>query len=114
MNTPDITPVQAGSVGAFAAAIASLAAAGVSELVLLAFIAAGTAIVIALVIADAVIRRGRAGIAQAEAYVADVRQPAPDEVLDEEPDDGFGAVSTGGAHDAVSTAAEAVDAKAGA
>lgn len=81
MNTPDITPVQAGSVGAFAAAIASLAAAGVSELVLLAFIAAGTAIVIALVIADAVIRRGRAGIAQAEAYVAEPDDLADDDVV---------------------------------
>lgn len=111
MNTPDITPVQVGSVGAFAAAIAALAAAGVTELVLLAFIAAGTAIVMTLVVADAVIRRGRAGIAQAEAYVAEAPALADDELLDE-PADGFGAVSTGGAHDAVSVTAEQADAAA--
>lgn len=111
MNTPDITPMQVRSVGAFAAAIASLAAAGVSELVLLAVIASGTAIVITLVIADAVIRRGRAGIAQAEAYVADAPALADAEQI-AEPDDLFGEVSTGGAYDAVSVAAERTDAQA--
>ena len=52
------------------------------------------------------------GKGQATALV-EAEEPADDEVGDE-PDDGFGAVSTGGAHDAILPRAEEIDAEAGA
>lgn len=69
METPNTTPVQWGSVAAFIAAIVAAQQVGFETVVMLALIGASTLIVVALVVADAVIRHGRAGYAASVALV---------------------------------------------
>lgn len=69
MNSPDATPVQLGTVAAFAAAVIGVVTAGVEGDALLVFMVCLTVLAVALIAADAAIRRGRAGIEANRALV---------------------------------------------
>lgn len=66
MNTPDVTPAQYGAGGIFLAIALTCLAQGVSGTDLLAYLASAALVTVGLVLADAVIRQGRAGIVAAE------------------------------------------------
>jgi hypothetical protein len=66
MDMPDVTQAQGGSVAGLAAAIVAAYAAGVHGNALLVLIVCATALAIAIVVSDALIRRGRAAMIGAE------------------------------------------------
>lgn len=62
MNTPDVTKIQGGSAGAFIAIALAAPQAGYDGAHLDVLIAASAAVAIVAIIADALIRRGRAAV----------------------------------------------------
>jgi hypothetical protein len=74
MTTPDITQAQGGTAAAFLAVALGLPATGASDAVLIAALVCATVLGAATVIADALIRRGRANVVASEtlAYGVDV------------------------------------------
>lgn len=71
MNTPDITRAQQGGGGLFAAVALACVASGITGGDLVAYLASTAIVSAALIVSDALIRRGRAGIEAAA-------QQAPD------------------------------------
>ena len=66
MDTPDVTPTQYGAGGIFAAVALACLAQAVTGLDLIAYLASAALVTASLVIADALIRRGRASTIAAE------------------------------------------------
>jgi hypothetical protein len=66
MSTPDVTPAQYGAGGIFLAVAFACVSRSVTGVDLLAYLFSGAFVTAALVISDAVIRNGRAGIQAAE------------------------------------------------